>query len=657
MSAPQSLSLSHTNPEVLPLPSGTTEVEPTISPQFTQDSIDPAFRLPVANDQSPGQQLRHQQQQAQGEASSPAEATEPLGKARKKAAGGPRLKKACDSCSKRKIKCDEAGPPCRRCKEVLIPCTYTRPSRRRGPRNRHADAIKEQLGIGETLSEQASPTYAAQTLASLAQQPILSTDSICPTVLLERFVDDYFTYIHPLVPFPHEPTFRAALAARDDMYNPTFVALLASMVGCLVTSFPRRPRVHIQDLRMEALIPNSGVLLERCRRTAVEARGMAHLDRQQTIDDAMIAYLQGLTGAYSFNWDACRLYLGQCLTISRVIGAYRQDGPGSAPPDKRDGDEGPASRQAEDLVLQESSRRLFWTLHGTIIAFQQLGLPSRELSMPPPTGSEPYPDLPVEIDDAYILPQGLRPVPREEVSALAGFNAIMKVYKVCIDVCAMEMAYGINELFDWTRQRRILRESINAAREVLSKESLSSKATGHPRHNYPPPTQGYPNPNRDQIPVQTESERKTIQTEIQKANLVAAEIATRSYLIGKYSILSDKVHELSEGGPDGADDEMGEDRDLMIKDFTRMIRDLDLTYLEANGLGFTNKLRQVVSSLVNLPPHRKSAFHRRVEPHLLRLVDFLSELQRAGPRGMGEGVDEEEVRTRQWAEMLEGMGD
>lgn len=398
------------------------------------------------------------------------------------------------------------------------------------------------------------------------------------------------------------------------MNNPTFLALLASMIGCLVASFPRRPRLHIQHLRIEALIPNSGVLLERCRRTTVEARGLAYLDRQQTMDDAIVAYLQGLIGAYSFNWDACRLYLGQCVTISRVIGLHRQDGPGSASNASTNGVEGIGSQQGGDIVLQETSRRLFWSLYSTVTAFQQLGLPLRELSIPPPTPAEPYPDLPMEADDAYITSQGVRPVPQGEVSRLVGSNAIMKVYKICTDFTAMELAYGTNELFDWARQRHVLQEAINKAKhamdglpsDLLSTHEASLGTKAQLQQDYPLPTQGYPSRNGGHAPIQPESERKQIEVEIQKMNLAAAEIAIRSFLIEKYSILSDKVHNYSRQVHDFSDgknhiDDMREDREAIIKDFTKLIRDLDLTYLEASGFGFV-RVPFVYFSFIPFPP-------------------------------------------------------
>ena len=146
------------------------------------------------------------------------------------------------------------------CVSLRIPCIFTRPSKRRGPRNRAADAIREQImnsANGNNPSQSNSPTYAARTLASLAQQPVLPP--IISALPLSCIVSSMTTSASFTLccPYPHEPNFRAALAAREDLNSPTFLALLASMVGCLVATVPRRPRQHILDLQMEAAFPNS----------------------------------------------------------------------------------------------------------------------------------------------------------------------------------------------------------------------------------------------------------------------------------------------------------------------------------------------------------------------------------------------------------------
>jgi hypothetical protein len=304
---------------------------------------------------------------------------------------GNRLRKACDSCSIRKVRvsqitlpevnwpsteralqCDESGPPCLACAALDIPCTFERPSRRRGPPNRHAEAIKRRrvdspLGEGGFASP-ASPNNVAETLASFSSHAVLSAESICPFPILELLVDDFFTHIHPLVPFPHEPSFRAAFKNREDLQNPSFLALLAAMIGALVASFPRRPRLHLKNQNLENMFPNSMSLVERCRKVAVEARGPGYLDKDLTVYDAATSYLLALVGAYTINFRQCRLYFGETMTILRVVGAHKGKIPDHFHPSLPQpfvGYVSPGQGQIgepADFIRQEIGRRIFWIL-------------------------------------------------------------------------------------------------------------------------------------------------------------------------------------------------------------------------------------------------------------------------------------------------------
>jgi hypothetical protein len=270
------------------------------------------------------------------------------------------------------LQCDESGPPCLACSTLDIPCTFERPSRRRGPPNRHAEALKRQrvdspLAAGG-FSSPASPNNVAETLASFSSHAVLSADSICPFPILELLVDDFFTYIHPLVPFPHEPSFRAAFKHREDLNNPSFLALLAAMIGALVASFPRRPQLHLKNQNRENLFPNTMNLVERCHKVAVEARGPGYLDKDLTVYDAATSYLLALIGGYTYNAKQCRLYFGETLTILRVIGAHKGNNPGNATgglPSLISYDTpGNAEQAGEpmDFIRQEIGRRIFWIL-------------------------------------------------------------------------------------------------------------------------------------------------------------------------------------------------------------------------------------------------------------------------------------------------------
>ena len=286
-----------------------------------------------------------------------------------------RLRKACDSCSIRKVKCDESGPPCRACAALEIPCTFDRPSRRRGPPNRHAEAVKkrrlEETDPASGHASPQSPTNAAHALAQLqSSNPTqLSAETICPLNTMNALIDDYFTYIHPLCPFPHEPSFREAWARREDYSNPSFLALLASMIACLVSSFPRKPRLHLKTQTRHEY-PSHLSLVDKCREVCAQARGPGYLDRPGlNVYDACTSYFLGLTGAYVFQWRQLRLYFAECLTIIRSLGLHKAHEQaythlGAVP--SAWGSNGPNYDGARDFKLdhitEQIGRRVFWTV-------------------------------------------------------------------------------------------------------------------------------------------------------------------------------------------------------------------------------------------------------------------------------------------------------
>ncbi|MCJ1265649.1 hypothetical protein MMC22_005529 [Lobaria immixta] len=569
-----------------------------------------------------------------------------------------RLRKACDSCSIRKVKCDEGGPPCRACAGLDIPCTFNRPSRRRGPPNRHAEAIKRRRldspGTSGT-SAPGSPTHAAQTLASFAQQHVLSAEAILPFPILQLLLDDYFTYIHPMTPVPHEPSFRAALERREDLGNPTFLALLASMVGCLVAAFPRRPRLHLKAQNMEKLFTNTTILIDRCHKIAIDACGPAYLDKNFTVHDAIINYLQGLIGAYTFNWQSCRAYFGQCLTISRTIGLHQAKGSGHAdcagiPSEmKSNGHNGALQEQATDLILQELGRRTFWIMFVAIKSLHRLGVSCAEVCIPPATPKEPYPPLPLEVDDVYLESNRVISQPHGAISMMTAFNTNVKILSTYDTVATVELVYGVDEIFDWNRQKHMLEQCLGALKQILDEiphelrhDFKSRSALEQEDHfSHMQPRGDYGN-NGDVF-----SDRRRTQIEIQKAEIFTSWLGTRSYLVEKYWNLhnankrrqakNDAVLESpgifaagldslpssrsghQNGQLDLSEQNMTDEKEEVVQNLLDVMGRIRPVNLDLNGVGYINKLRQIITPLLDTTGARKT-------PHAERLSAFLAVL-------------------------------
>ncbi|MCJ1464883.1 hypothetical protein MMC07_003498 [Pseudocyphellaria aurata] len=618
-----------------------------------------------------------------------------------------RLRKACDSCSIRKVKCDEAGPPCRACAGLDIPCTFDRPSRRRGPPNRLAEAIKRRRvdspGTSGT-SAPSSPTHAAQTLASFAQQHVVSAEAILPFPMLQLLLDDYFTYLHPMTPVPHEPSFRAALARREDLSNPTFLALLASMVGCLVAAFPRRPRLYLKDQKMGKLVSNSTSLIDRCHKIAVDACGLAYLDKNFTVHDAIISYLQGLIGAYTFNWQSCRAYFGQCLTISRTIGLHQAKGSGHADCEGvSSGLNGASQESTTDLILQELGRRTFWIMFVAIKSLHRLGVSCAEVCIPPATPKEPYPPLPLEVDDAYLESNRVLSQPHDTISMMTAFNTNVRIFSTYDTLATAELVYGVDEIFDWDRQKSMLGQCLHALKQILEilphelKHDPESRSAlqqedhfSHLPHLQPSGKIGNHN---DRVP----SDRRRTQIEIQKAELYASQLGTRSYLVEKYWNLHDANQRrqakndpatepsgilaagLGSSPPcqgnhqnshlDLSDDDMFNEREEVVQNLSNLLGSMCPVDLDLNGVGFINNLRRIATPLLDATSARKGPRALRADCHLPALLKVLTKLERShlkntttpSAEGNGGGAggghlpaeedQEAEVDARHWAEL------
>jgi hypothetical protein len=189
---------------------------------------------------------------------------------------------------------------------------------------------------------------------------------------------------------------------------------------------------------------------------------------------------------------------------------------------------------------------------------QQLGASFGELLIPPPTASDPYPPLPLEIDDEFIYVDHVDPQPHGIISRLTGFNLNIKIYATVTPLATMELAYGIDSVFDWSRQKRVLEDCLQAVKrsldhappELLLQVSKPFDNQAPAQGQYYPPMPEFPghrsaNPNEtSQWQLNNPEARRQLQLEIQKANIYASQLGTRSYIVEKYWNLQESYEAL-----------------------------------------------------------------------------------------------------------------
>ncbi|KAI8945308.1 hypothetical protein F4801DRAFT_568640 [Xylaria longipes] len=587
-----------------------------------------------------------------------------------------RLRRACDMCSQRKVKCDESGPPCKPCSDLQVECTFRREMKRRGPPNKHAEAARaakrSHLDNGSPI-----PHDAAEALVSVATTDghlALDAEAIAPWPVLQLLVDDFFTYIHPLMPFPHEPSFRQAFASRADRTNREFLALLASMIGVLVASFPRSARAHLKAQRNTGLFPTAVTMIDHCRSIALEARGAAFMAKQDmSVDDAAASYFLGLAAGYTLQWKPCRRFLAETMSFCRELGTHRPRDSSSLAGSIPDlaGALNAAANKPVDHIKDQIGKRIFWVMVAGIRSMSQLGASINELPLPPPTTQEPYPEQPAEVDDEYIFSDQILPQPEGTFSLITGFNRNIRVYMTMNELIGVEMCYGIN-FFDWSAQKNIISNGLVSAKQAI--EDLPPQlqiVKAEPDQNDPaefdqaglkycPPAFPEAQPENDVRRALAEPvRRRQLQSEIQKANIHASQLATRSYFVERYLNLRDAHPKNTQGVKNDRDEMVAEERELIVQDLLAVLTSIGQRNLEPNGQSMISKIRQVASTLVQAASERKGPVAVKAEEYLHKFIDILLKLERSGTAAvvggaMGTmGPQDEEEELLNWVSLRE----
>lgn len=302
-----------------------------------------------------------------------------------------------------------------------------------------------------------------------------------------------------------------------------------------------------------------------------------------------------------------------------------------------------------DLISQELGRRLFFV---SLVGYQsllQLGSSDIKMHVPPETPADRYPPLPLEIDDEFLFSTHVNPQPAGRVSIMAGFNANVRVYSSYNSLLAWETAFGSGQIFDWEHQSTSLWGCLQTVKSALlnvpvelslyhPKQASFRGMSGHDGvgsvFNYPV----------DHI----QQERRSIQYEIQKANIYASQLCTRSWLVEKYwnlfeiyakygnlakpsvpnpaaaspQVKAENTTEIrttdnskaspsstaqmsTEAQTDYIGQMMAEERKLVIKDLFVLLRTVNEVNMEPNGASITGKIRQIASTLLNMPYYPK----------------------------------------------------
>lgn len=285
-------------------------------------------------------------------------------------------------------------------------------------------------------------------------------------------------------------------------------------------------------------------------------------------------------------------------------------------------------------------------------------------------------------------------------------------------VVSIELSYGITSL-PFQDQKVMLEDCLRAVKQVMDDIphdlslhlnpliantqstpgmgdfSLRPDLFDESHFGYHPPAYPALQPSSDiRHVMQNQPERRRLlQYEIQKANIYASQLATRSYYVERYLNLRDmhRDHMRAQAAQvyapdntlnsasksvaaaalqaaaeqaDPVDDSMSAERELIVQNLITVLGSISQRNLEPNGGSLINKIRQVASTLVNDAPERKGPLAVKAEELLSRFVDILMRLEKTGPGSGGSQVgvrasdfnmtpQDEEEELRSWTDFRE----
>ena len=307
----------------------------------------------------------------------------------------------------------------------------------------------------------------------------------------------------------------------------------------------------------------------------------------------------------------------------------------------------------------------------------QLGASINELPLPPPTSQEQYPDQPLEVDDEYIFSDHVLPQPEGVPSLMTGFNRNICVYTTMNELVGVDMCYGM-KFFDWNAQKNILGNGLASAKQATEDLPPHLQVKTEPGQPEPPtfdPTglqyhppafpQAQPPDDMRHTFAEQPVRRRQLQFEIQKANIYASSLATRSYFVERYLNLRDAERQrrrVEEGRAEGEEEDVKDERDRMVTDERELIvrnlltvlRSISQHNVEPNGGSIIHKIRQVASTLMNDAPERKGPVAVKAEEYLARFIEILIRLEKSGGGPAAPGpmtAQDEEEELRCWASL------
>ncbi|KAF2719390.1 hypothetical protein K431DRAFT_305265 [Polychaeton citri CBS 116435] len=260
------------------------------------------------------------------------------------------VKRACDACHRRKVKCISDGTrPCKNCSSAGLTCTYNAIPQKKGPKGSRAKVISElrenqrqtQLaaqrhGLGDVDSPPASPAY-------LKQPGLLSRQ------LIETCVNYFFANLYPTQPVLHRQKVGETIGQMET--NIEAYCLVVSLCSYMMIQ-PNMvmPATAYQDLDVapQPSIQMGHILLQE----ALRVRRSYNYIENPTVWSVITSFF--FFGSYFCldKHNTAWFHLREATTLAQIMGMHDE-----------------SHYRMNDIIESSRRRRLYWLLFVTERAY------------------------------------------------------------------------------------------------------------------------------------------------------------------------------------------------------------------------------------------------------------------------------------------------
>ncbi|KAJ8117998.1 hypothetical protein OPT61_g931 [Boeremia exigua] len=166
------------------------------------------------------------------------------------------VKRACDSCHRRKVKCiGEGTNPCKNCVSAGLACTYNAIPQKKGPKGSRAKVLSE-LRENQRNAQLASgfPQELGHDGRPLSSQNV-RTPGLVPRGLAESCMDFFFNYIYTSQPVLHRQRAQEAIVNMDRSIES--YCMVVSLCAYVMIQANMRPRSDLLERQEMAQMSNA----------------------------------------------------------------------------------------------------------------------------------------------------------------------------------------------------------------------------------------------------------------------------------------------------------------------------------------------------------------------------------------------------------------